>query len=224
MTGLDVPKPPRIATLATNPAGYPIPWFVADGTPDPDFRVIAPERVVRAIRETRCWVCGQQLGAWKAFVIGPMCAVNRITAEPPSHLSCAEYSVQACPFLANPAKRRRTGGLPEEREVPGTMIERNPGVSLIWPTRSFRPFWTAPDPEHGIGRGILIHLGDPGGVQWWRAGRRATRAEVLESIESGVPILRAADEGNPTAQVMLDRQVTAAMDLVRATTPDPVPA
>jgi hypothetical protein len=67
--------PPRIAKLPVD-RGYPVPWFVAWVDGKPEFRVMDHRRLVRAIKESRCWVCGQKLGAIRAYVLGPMCAVN----------------------------------------------------------------------------------------------------------------------------------------------------
>lgn len=81
-----VTMPPRIARLPRNKVGYPIPWFVAhldDGTRD--FRIAGQEQHIRAMRERLCYVCGGPLGGFGAFTIGPMCAVNRISSEPPAH-------------------------------------------------------------------------------------------------------------------------------------------
>lgn len=93
------PMPPRVAQLPLDPdRGYPVPWFAAwfdaDGQPcergqgKPDYRVVHPEDVRDAHRFELCWICGGRRGAFATFVIGPMCAVNRTSAEPPSHLDC----------------------------------------------------------------------------------------------------------------------------------------
>ena len=74
----DSTEPGRIALLPRNKVGYAVPWFVAtiDGTPD--FRVIKPGAIEDAQRRKLCWVCGVpfQRQEDRAFVIGPMCAVN----------------------------------------------------------------------------------------------------------------------------------------------------
>ncbi len=79
-TTLEVP--PRIAKLPKDQRGYHVPWFVAwiDGVAD--FRVTDNAKLVRAVNERRCWVCGEKMGRHLAFLIGPMCAVNRVSAEP----------------------------------------------------------------------------------------------------------------------------------------------
>ena len=89
----NAPMPPAVAALPRNAQGYPIPWFVAtlsDGSRD--FRVASGERWHDAVRFNKCWVCGRTYGRFMSFLIGPMCAVNRITAEPPCHYDCAVYA------------------------------------------------------------------------------------------------------------------------------------
>lgn len=209
MSSLPVP-PPRIARLPRNHAGYPVPWFVAviDGVPD--FRVIRANGITDAVRFRTCWLCGQPLGANAAFVIGPMCAINRVSAEPPSHHDCATYAAQACPFLTRPEMRRRENGLPEDTVAPdGEMCARNPGVALVWTTRSWRMI-----PGYR-----LFDVGQPTRTEWYAHGRQATRDEVMASIDSGLPVLRAEAENDPRpkpALAELDRQYADAMQLLPA--------
>lgn len=189
--------------------GHVVPFFVAwiDGTPD--FRIVDPERLRDCLRFRQCWLCGGPLGSRGTFVIGPMCAVNRTSAEPPSHRDCAEYAVRACPFLIAPKMTRRETNLPGEVVAPaGQMIRRNPGVTLTWTTRKWST-WT-PD-----GRGLLFDIGEPESTGWWTEGRPSTRDEVLVSIASGLPILRAeAKAEGRGALTQLDRMVRDAMRFV----------
>lgn len=176
----EVDMPRRIAALRRNGDGYPVPWFVAWIDGKPDFRVIAPGKILQAVKYSRCWLCGGLLMGTPAFVIGPMCAVNRVSAEPPSHPSCATYAARVCPFLTNPKKERRDTGKPEDAAEPaGVMLTRNPGVALVW----CAPAWTTFDAPGGA----LFHVGEPSRVEWWAEGREATRDEVVASIESGYP-------------------------------------
>lgn len=210
-----VPPPARVRALPRNKVGYPIPWFAAtmpDG--ERDLRVVDPAKVLQAIRDELCWVCGQRLGVFRAFVIGPMCAVNRITAEPPTHLECAQYAVRVCPFLVVPGMRRRSKDDIEWSPAAGDMIERNPGVALIWVTRSFRAF----NPSMG-NAGVLFQLGEPVNTWWLREGRAATRAEVVDALDSGLPALLAAcerDDDPEGSRADVRRQLDRAMALVPA--------
>jgi hypothetical protein len=202
------PVPLRMQKLPVDARGFPVPWFVqwfyADGTPCetlaaptapgayPDFRVVAAPKRVLAIKRKLCWVCGEPLGRYMAFVIGPMCAINRISSEPPSHVDCATFSARGCPFLTKPKVVRREDGLPEQMQgAPGVAIMRNPGVALVWITRSYKvvPGQTA---SGAGGKGFLVEVGDPEEVFWYCEGRTATRAEVLNSIEGGLPLLMEA--------------------------------
>lgn len=201
-----VPVPPNMARLPRDKHGRPVPWFVhidTDGIPD--FRVIRHDGISDAYRFALCWVCGGHRGRYASFVIGPMCAVNRVSAEPPCHLDCAIYSATACPFLSTPTMTRRERGLPTERFDPaGQAIWRNPGATLVWTTRDWNPF-KAPG-------GFLFKLGEPTSVAWYAHGRVATRDEIQHSIDTGFPILReAAQQDGPDAVAELERQLAGAL-------------
>lgn len=188
------PPPPRIAKLPKDHRGFPVPWFAtwflngepcAPGQGEADFRVADSRKLQRAISQRLCWVCGEKLGNFLAFTIGPMCAVNRVTSEPPSHSECALFSAQACPFLVRPRMRRNTKDLPEQTEHPaGFFIERNPAVVCVWITKSYSVFRASAG-----GQGTLIKIGEPTSVFWFAEGKEATRAQVEASIESGMPLL-----------------------------------
>lgn len=178
----DVPMPPNIARLPQDRHGHPVPWFVAWIDDKPDFRIIADGAITTALTDRLCWICGRPRGAYAAFVIGPMCAITHTAPEPPSHRDCAIYAARACPFLATPAMRRRENNLPDETAPPaGIAIMRNPGVGLVWITKQWRPF--------RVVGGVLFKFGEPLATHWYAEGRDATRAEVLASIASGLPLL-----------------------------------
>lgn len=201
-----VKVPARISRLPLDPRNYAVPFFVAWIDGKPDFRVIDPEKLYQAIKLKLCWICGGPLGSHLAFILGPMCVVNRIISEPPSHKECATYSLQVCPFLTLPKAQRREANLPTNvHDSPGIPIERNPGASCLWITKKYSPVH-APN-------GILFRVGEPLEMQWWREGRAATHREVIDSIESGLSVLRtiASEEG---AEVALAAKVSIAMKLV----------
>lgn len=206
------PLPERMRRLPLDARGYPVPWFVAwlDGVPD--FRVVGPGKIVTAINKRVCWLCGERLGSYGAFVIGPMCAVNRTSSEPPSHRDCAIFAARACPFLTRPKAQRREANLPADKVPPaGAMIERNPGVCLVWVTRRWQ--WYAAT------NGVLCEVGDPTETLWYAEGRTATRAEIEESICTGLPIIRAeAEREGPASVAELDQMVARAMLLLPART------
>jgi len=218
MSASNIPEsemPGRIRILPRNKAGYPVPWFVAWIGGQPDFRVIAPGRIQDALRRSLCWVCGIPFLRQedRAFTIGPMCAVNRVSAEPPSHRDCAVFSARFCPFLTTPNMVRRDKHKPAEAVNPaGHMITRNPGVALVWVT-GYRSWRTKPD---GNG-GTLFDIGEPRQALWFARGREATREEVLLSIDSGMPILaEMAEKDGPEAQAELSTMLDNALAYVPA--------
>lgn len=179
--------PASMARLPRDPRGYPIPWFVDMKAPPhnggPDFRIMDGKHLKIAMRERRCWVCGGRLlGEHGTFVAGPMCGVNRTSAEPPCHLDCARWSAMACPFLSQPKRIRDESGLPTEKHVAGVGITRNPGVTMLWTCESFET-WRPPN------GGVLFNFGEPVLVEWYAQGRLATREEVETSVETGLPLL-----------------------------------
>jgi|SRR5882672_1491776 len=178
-----IERPDRIKRLKISDRGFPVPWFVAwlDGVAD--FRVIAPGKMTQAHNRHRCWICGGPLGRYLAFTIGPMCAINRTSSEPPSHTDCAEYAAKACPFLSKPNMRRNEKELPEHGEIAGTAIMHNPGVALVYVTHSYRPI------SDGRG-GVLFELGEPVSASFFCESRPATRDEIMQSIDKGLPYLR----------------------------------
>jgi len=216
------PVPRRMQSLPLDPRGYPVPWFVQwldeqdqpspAGVGRPEFRIMDAAKYRDAIKHDLCWCCGQRLGTYKAFLIGPMCAVNRVSSEPPNHLECAQFSAQACPFLSRPKAQRRWAGMPEGGE-PGTIggiaIKRNPGVALVWVCKSYR--------LERVDNGYLLRVGEPVNLEWYAEGRKATRAEIIASIESGLPILQeVAKQDGPAAETALARQVAIALELLPA--------
>lgn len=136
----------------------------------PEFRAADGDKWQLAIRNNLCWVCGQRLGSYLAFVIGPMCENEVVNEE----------LIKA--------------------HSPGLAITRQPGVVLIWVTRSYQLFRD----QKG---GRLIEVGDPLRAEWYSHGRQATREEILASIESGMPILKqSAEEDGIAAIEELDRR------------------
>jgi hypothetical protein len=189
LQGLEIP--PRIQALPLDDKGRPVPWFVAWVDGKPEFRAMDFSKFVRAIKEKRCWVCGQFLGQRFTFVIGPMCAINRISSEPPSHLDCAMFSAVGCPFLSKPHMVRRENDLPEgTHDAAGVGVKRNPGVTLLWSTQSYHVF--------EVQNGHLISVGDPIALKCFFQGREATKDEIRGSIESGLPNLLAAADKEKT--------------------------
>lgn len=191
------PIPEGIEALPRDHRGFPVPYFAQR---DPiDFRVVRRGVLGACIKRGLCWVCGRQRAEGdSAFVLGPMCGVTRTAPEPPSHVACAMWSARACPFLVRPGMRRNEVGLPADaQDAPGVPLKRNPGVALVWASTTWAP-WKPP------GGGILFDVGDPVAVAWFREGRPALRAEVEDSIRTGLPALEdMAQQDGPAAVIDL---------------------
>lgn len=191
------PLPERMKDLKLDDRGYPVPWFVPWLDGKPEFRAITAGRMVEAYNERRCWICGGVRGSYQAFVIGPMCAINRISGEPPSHRECAIYAARACPFLTRPYMHRRENDLPEGVKFNENHLDRNPGVAMVWITKTFRV----------IPLERLFEMGDPLEILYFCEGRQATRDEVIKSIDDGITTLQEIARGEGSAAVReLDRR------------------
>jgi hypothetical protein len=202
--------PPGIRSLPIDPkTKLPVPFFVAWIDGKPDFRVVEPGKIVACVREHRCWICGKPLLSVVSFMIGPMCLINRISSEPPSHTSCCRFAARVCPFLSRPVMRRNKKNLPENRtDAAGIGIDRNPGVSVVWTTNAYQPVQVD-------GGGILFSIADPLTLEFWREGRLATKAEVMESINSGLPILEGIAKGDGKGAIQhLRREYAKAVELI----------
>ena len=166
-----IPVPVRMRELRRDSRGYVVPFFVADVDGKPDFRVADGRKSSFCVRERKCWLCGQGLQRRMTFVLGPMCGLNRTSAEPPCHHEFASYAVQVCPFLTEPRAHRIEHNLPANgRDPAGTMLRRNPGVTLLWVTQTYETY--------DAGNGRLIRIGDPLAVEYWTEARRATLDEL----------------------------------------------
>jgi hypothetical protein len=178
-----------MSALPIDDRGYPIPFFVAT-MPDGqrEFRAMDNEKLIRCVKEHLCWVCGEKLGKFMVFVIGPMCMINRINAEPPSHRECALYAVKNCPFLVNTRAERREGGVGrgfqgEFADGAGMLIKRNPGVSVLWTCLTYKVV-------NDGNNGVLFSFDDkPINVEFFCEGKPAIRSQIDESIASGLPKL-----------------------------------
>jgi hypothetical protein len=198
----DLPeRPRRMRNLPIDDRGFPIPWFVHIDNGKADFRVIRPGGIAVAHNRELCWLCGERRGVYLTFAVGPMCGINRVTAEPPCHSECAEYAARACPFLTRPLAVRNERDMPEDADVAGIMIKRNPGVTLLWTTKSYKPF------RANGGSGALFRLGEPTDLKFYAKGRLATPAEIAASVAGGYPLLeKMAHEDGPNAVKSLNHQ------------------
>jgi hypothetical protein len=169
-----------LANLPKDSRGRPIPWFVTETNEkgEPDFVHINPRRPLDAYVRGLCWICGGPMAEGKrTFVLGPMSLFSRICTEPPMHLDCARFSVQTCPFMLNPKRKR----IETDTTVDGTPLDRNPGVTLVYMAKRF-----AVETRNNI----VYHLGPHQKLEAWKEGRRATLYEFTQSVETGIEELR----------------------------------
>lgn len=202
------PLPPGMAHLPISSRGYPVPWFVSWIKGEPEFRAADANKLHLAIRDKLCWVCGRKLGRFLVFVVGPMCGVNRTSAEPPCHLDCARYSAKNCPFLTKPQMTRREDETFNNESLvehaPGIALSRNPGVTLLWATRAYDLM--------NVPNGVLFCLGEPTSVEWWSEGQKATRDQVVASVTSGLPHLEQLANLDGYGAVQALKKATAALE------------
>lgn len=174
--------PERMRHLPLDHRGFPVPFFVDWLGGKPEFRAFDPRKMARCVNERLCWVCGFKLGVHLGFVLGPMCAVNRVVSEPPSHRDCAIFAATACPFLTQPRMRRNEKSLPAEIGEPaGYHLKRNPGAVCVWMTRRYEVFRV----DEGV-EGVLFRVGEPHEVLWYVGGKPADGDQVRAAIVEGV--------------------------------------
>lgn len=92
--------------------GYAAPWISAhhrDGTPV--LGAVDPDRVEHAFASRLCQTCGRPLargvGAEIVCLARPSDIAERYLSEPGMHITCAAYSLAACPMLRGAMPRHR---------------------------------------------------------------------------------------------------------------------
>jgi hypothetical protein len=197
--------PFNIQALPVDKRGYPVPWFAEWIGGEPEFRVVDPRKIAYATQQRLCFICGRTLGRIKAFVIGPMCTINRISSEPPTHYECALFAVKACPFLSQPLARRNELNLPDRMAPPGMMAQHNPGVVAVWATLHFKV------ELEGAAKGLFT-MGKPERVLWFTEGRPAQRREADRALAAGAARLNALIEpGDHEGYFQLGRDTAEAL-------------
>lgn len=86
---MSIAIPQRMSRLKTDSRGLPIPYALE--TTDGSKPKLDPGIVVDCILTKCCWVCRDKLGAHKAFLVEPVCAIPRTSVLPPAHLECALF-------------------------------------------------------------------------------------------------------------------------------------
>jgi hypothetical protein len=214
----DMPDfPARMRRLAVDARGYPVPYFVAwfdasglatkRGEGTPDFRMVHASTIATCHAFRLCWVCGDTLGSYKSFVIGPMNALSRTSSEPPSHLDCADFSARACPFLIRPKTKRRENRLPGSWHKPeGQTIACKPRIALVWTVKCYQ--------VQLVNNAVVFDIGTPEHVRWYTRGRLATRAQIIASIQSGLPQLYESAKQKGQGPDTIQRRYDACLALI----------
>jgi len=218
------PLPRRMQGLPLDKRGFPVPWFVGQVDGEPDFRVVDGHKFVKALKERRCWICGEPLGVFVSFVSGPMCGMNRTSAEPPSHRECAQWSARNCPFLTLRQVQRREDDVINAQTcpAPGLGLKHNPGVCLVWTTKEYWPF-RVPRSEGSGNAGVLVQMGEPTSVEFYHRGRPATREEIDAAVVKGFPRLEelAATQAGAMPELLAQRTRFEALLPSQANQPPP---
>lgn len=190
---IKVPKHLRYRPVV---GGYVVPFFVSwykDGVlvhektegARPDFPTIDVRRLVTCRKQNRCWICGNGLKAFKTFVFGPASALVQMSTEPPSHPECANYAVQVCPFIIDPTRlhvSEKPGfKLKEGQTLMPEVGPGNPGVAIIWTTRSYE--FHMPDPSRGM---ALFEPGEPERIEFWHRGQPATHKQAMDGFQQAI--------------------------------------
>lgn len=184
-TQTDLTVPARMQKRTRDKNGRAIPWYVVMVDGEPDFTLARPMGISDAARFKLCFLCGEALGSYAAFVVEPVRAVDRASTAPPAHRDCAQYVALA-----------------------GLTDNLNP--ALVWVTKR----WYVRMDRKGQ---PMFDIGKADQTYWYADGRDATREEVLEAIDSGMPPLReAAEKAGHLSVLQLDAAVETARKLAPA--------
>lgn len=201
-----LPLPEEMVGRPVDHRGFPVPWFVTRKTEEGlwDFVHVDPNRITEAVKHRKCFVSGEKMGKFVAFVVGPMCTITRISSDAPVKPNIAEWSARVCPFLTRPSAVRPKWDENSGSATPGFLVPGNPGICAIWVTTEFR-----------YQRNRLFTFGEPDRVLWFREGRPATVAEVREGFDAGYERLKTiASEDGPEAIALLNRMTSIAREFL----------
>jgi len=206
--------PTRMRARPIDERGYSIPYFVGYVNGKPDFRCADQAKFAACVKFKKCWLCGEKLGVHHTFVIGPMCVVNRVTSEPPCHLECATYAMKGCPFLKLPNAQYRLANRPEGYVEPaGVGLTHNPTACALYTCREWHLV--------KVSNGYLLQLGEPSNVEFWHRAQLATRGQVIDAMNIGLPKLaEVAREEGPDSLAELRRMLHVAQAYLPADGPE----
>jgi hypothetical protein len=159
-----VPIPRRLPSRPRDPRGFAISWFSLI-LPDGSARISVNDSAKRsrALAHRLCWTCGQPLGRFVSFVLGPVQTLSRITTELPSHRECILLCAARLPISGQSATRAFGRAVLELLCGYRSPLPDNPGLHALWVTRTYQPEPTPRDAR-------IIRIGEPESVTWRRGG------------------------------------------------------
>ena len=110
--------PERMAHLALDERGYPIPYFAMHVNGKVDFRYSDPKKKEICRKYKKCWICGGFLYSNDFWMItGPIGRRNHTVSDEPMHEECARFSLAVCPHMLFLKAERKTDlfeGMPSQ--------------------------------------------------------------------------------------------------------------
>lgn len=85
----------------------------------PAFEAVDPVKWARCVEERLCGICGESLGYWLVFIGGPVSVENRLFMDPAMHPECADYALEACPYLLGSSEHASAETLERRAERDG---------------------------------------------------------------------------------------------------------
>lgn len=172
--------PPRMRALPRDADGQPIPYLLTqvatkfDSTLGPDLALTT------LFAQKRCWLCGEQLGRYAAFVGEPLTSITRVSRTPPAHHDCAKYAAMT-----------------------GLLQPKTLKVSLVWVTRDYGMRRAAQGHVFAVGDAEQAFWFTDG-----RAATREEVTDAMQ--EGLTDLYEAAKRGGDAALSGLDLQVARA--------------
>lgn len=165
---LPVPIPARMAHLALDDRGYPIPFFAPIINGKPHFKEIDPKILMIAVKKKLCHICGHSLPKDSFFFIsGPNGLKNRISSDMAMHRECAEFSLAACPYLAFESADRKI------QTVGTAIIAEKPSIIYLVKANKLKAI---PDPTTG-GKTFLIKYTPVSAKQYIYVNKKLTATD-----------------------------------------------
>jgi hypothetical protein len=187
MNWKDVPLPEKMLALPKDARGFSVPFIVAcDETGKPQFTVNDRAKVMHALTNGLCGICGQGIPMNDVWLVGgPQSAFHPQGAyiDGPLHGDCARYALQVCPYLAVSNVKYRSA-IDAER-LSGRFKDT---TILIDPTVDpDRPKLFALVRITGLSmtpNGYLVPDRPYPDAEYWNGGQRLDEAEALEVLAS----------------------------------------